>query len=126
MLVQGTYYGQQSGQDDAGVCAYGKNFANTLGLEWSTGVQTLVAMNRDQYNNSKACGQCIMYRSAPDLLAPQCFYLRLCNCTSVTAHQQQCTSLATNLSVINRLALSTQVQLITLYLYILYSDGVCP
>lgn len=60
--LQVTYYGQQSGQDDAAVCAYGKNFADTLGAEWSTGVQTFVAINRDQYNNSKACGQCIMYR----------------------------------------------------------------
>ena len=62
VLVQGTYHGQQSGQDDAAVCGYGKNFANTLTADWSTGVQTFVAINREQYNNSEACGQCIMYR----------------------------------------------------------------
>ncbi len=62
VLVQGTYYGQQSGQDDAAACGYGKNFANSLSAEWSTGVQTFVAMNRQQYNNSNACGQCIMFR----------------------------------------------------------------
>jgi hypothetical protein len=60
--AQGTYYGQQAGQDDAADCSFGKNFANTLGASWKTGVQTFAAMNRDQYNNSKACGQCIMYR----------------------------------------------------------------
>ena len=60
--AQGTYYGQQAGQDDAADCSFGKNFANTLGASWQTGVQTFVAMNRNQYNNSKACGQCIMYR----------------------------------------------------------------
>ena len=62
VLAQGTYYGQQSDQDDAAACGYGKNFANSLSAEWSTGVQTFVAMNRQQYNNSNACGQCIMFR----------------------------------------------------------------
>ena len=60
--LQGTYYGQQSGQDNAAVCGFGKELANSLGAEWSTGVQTFVAMNHPQYNNSEACGQCIMYR----------------------------------------------------------------
>ena len=69
MLVQGTYYGQQSGQDDAAVCGYGKNFANTLSAEWSAGVQTFIAVNGAQYNNSVACGQCIMYRSVSWLAA---------------------------------------------------------
>ena len=64
MLAQGTYYGQQGGQDDAAACAYGNNFANSLSAEWSTGVQTFIAINREQYNNSQACGLCIMYRSA--------------------------------------------------------------
>lgn len=32
------------------------------GLSWKAGVQTYIALNRAQYNNSQACGQCLMYR----------------------------------------------------------------
>ena len=67
-VLQGTYYGQQGGQEDAASCGFGADFANTLGLEWTTGVQAFVAMNDPQYNNSVACGQCIMYRQVPSLV----------------------------------------------------------
>lgn len=63
-MVQGTFYGQQSGQDDNGICAFGKSFGNTLGLPWSSDIQNTVAMNQAQFSNAKACGLCIMYRSA--------------------------------------------------------------
>ncbi|CAL8463361.1 g2895 [Coccomyxa elongata] len=58
----GTYYGQQGGQNDGGACSFGKTFSNSLGLSWKAGVQTYIALNRAQYNNSQACGQCLMYR----------------------------------------------------------------
>lgn len=32
------------------------------GLSWKAGVQTYIALNHAQYNNSQACGQCLMYR----------------------------------------------------------------
>eukprot|EP00884_Botryococcus_braunii_P000762 jgi/Botrbrau1/10687/Bobra.139_2s0017.1 len=66
----GTFYGQQSGQNDAGACSYGRNSANTLGLEWSQGVKTFIALNQAQFNRSEACGQCIMYRGLGD--SPKC------------------------------------------------------
>jgi hypothetical protein len=62
VMLQGTFYGQQSGQGDAAACSFGAKFSNTLGLSWKQGVQTYIAMNRPQYNNSQACGQCLMYR----------------------------------------------------------------
>ncbi|EIE27433.1 hypothetical protein COCSUDRAFT_39101 [Coccomyxa subellipsoidea C-169] len=62
MSASGTYYGQQDGQNDGGACAFGKSFSNSLGLSWREGVQTYIALNRAQYNNSQACGQCLMYR----------------------------------------------------------------
>jgi hypothetical protein len=51
-IVQGTFYGQQSGQNDAGACSYGKNNANSLSYEWSTGVDTFIALNQAQFNSS--------------------------------------------------------------------------
>ena len=60
--LQGTFYGQQGGQDDNGICAFGKSFGDTLGLPWSSDVQTYIAMNQNQLSNAKACGLCIMYR----------------------------------------------------------------
>ena len=65
--LQGTYYGQQGGQEDAASCGFGADFANSLGAEWTTGVQTFVAMNDPQYNNSVSCGQCLMYRQVSAL-----------------------------------------------------------
>jgi hypothetical protein len=59
---QGTFYGQQSGQADGGACSFGAKFSNSLGLSWKQGVQTYIAINLAQYNNSMGCGQCLMYR----------------------------------------------------------------
>ncbi|KAK9829703.1 hypothetical protein WJX72_007439 [[Myrmecia] bisecta] len=58
----GTFYGQQSGQNDAGACTYGLHYGNTLGLDWSKGVQTYIALNNAQFDQSNACGLCLMYR----------------------------------------------------------------
>ncbi len=41
---------------DGASCLHGQ------GLSWKEGVQTYIALNRAQYNNSQACGQCLMYR----------------------------------------------------------------
>ena len=69
-MLQGTYYGQQGGQEDAASWGFGADFANSLGAEWTTGVQTFVAMNDPQYNNSLSCGQCLMYRQVSALVTP--------------------------------------------------------
>ncbi|KAK9830390.1 hypothetical protein WJX72_011477 [[Myrmecia] bisecta] len=58
----GTFYGQQSNQNDNGTCTFGSNYGNTLGLEWSKGVQTYIALNRPHFDRSNACGLCLMYR----------------------------------------------------------------
>ena len=54
--LQLTSYG--SGNDEAGACSYGSNFANVIsgGLPWNTGTTLTVAMNEDQWANSAACG----------------------------------------------------------------------
>jgi hypothetical protein len=52
LCVQATYYGQQSGQNDAGACSYGKNNANSLGLEWISGVNATIAINDAQFQDS--------------------------------------------------------------------------
>ena len=77
-MLQGTYYGQQGGQEDAASCGFGGDFANSLGAEWTTGVQTFVAINDLQYNNSVACGQCLMYRQVPTLVTPSCLQHGCC------------------------------------------------
>ena len=77
-VLQGTYYGQQGGQEDAASCGFGANFASSLGAEWTTGVQTFVAMNNPQYNNSVACGQCLMYRQVPTLMTLASLHDRCC------------------------------------------------
>lgn len=60
--MQGTFYGQQSGQDDMGACSYGKGVSDTLKLDWSNGVAATVAMNDCQFQESLACGLCLYFR----------------------------------------------------------------
>lgn len=60
--AQGTFYGQQDGQDAQGTCSYNENFANTVKLPWSTGVDNTIALNDAQFANSGGCGLCIKYR----------------------------------------------------------------
>lgn len=57
---QGTYYG--ANQDDAGSCGYGPAFANSLGLDWSQGLDNYIALNAAQYYGGAGCGLCVMYR----------------------------------------------------------------
>ena len=60
--AQGTFYGQQADQDERGTCSFGRNFANTMKLPWSTGTHNTVALNDNMFNDSLPCGTCIMYR----------------------------------------------------------------
>eukprot|EP00884_Botryococcus_braunii_P000758 jgi/Botrbrau1/10683/Bobra.139_2s0013.1 len=69
-MGDGTFYGQQSGQNDLGECSFGEAKANTLGLPWSTGVFSFIAMNDEQWEYAGACGLCIMYRGLGD--SPRC------------------------------------------------------
>lgn len=62
VLVQGTFYGQQSGQNDWGACSYGKSVSNTLGLQWHTGVEANIALNNAQFQGGLACGMCLYFR----------------------------------------------------------------
>ncbi|KAK9808944.1 hypothetical protein WJX72_006738 [[Myrmecia] bisecta] len=57
----GTFYG--AGQDAAGTCSFSENFANTNSLSWTAGVYNTIAMNDPDFDNSKACGMCLMYRA---------------------------------------------------------------
>lgn len=50
--TQGTFYGQQAGQNDQAECSFGAAKANSLHLPWSTGVYAFIAMNNFQWNNS--------------------------------------------------------------------------
>ena len=36
--------------------------ADTVDLEWHTGVQTTIALNDDQFQDSLACGMCLYFR----------------------------------------------------------------
>ncbi|CAL8470266.1 g9808 [Coccomyxa elongata] len=58
----GTFYGQQDGQDSQGTCSYNENFANSIKLPWTTGVDNTIALNDAQFANSGGCGLCIKYR----------------------------------------------------------------
>ncbi|KAK9834151.1 hypothetical protein WJX81_003220 [Elliptochloris bilobata] len=58
----GTFYGQQSDQDERGTCSFGSNFANTMHLPWSNGTHNTVALNDNMFSDSLPCGTCIMYR----------------------------------------------------------------
>lgn len=58
--MQGTFYG--AGQDSQGTCSFSANFANTNDLAWTTGAALTLALNDAQFDNSAACGLCVMYR----------------------------------------------------------------
>jgi len=60
--VQGTFYGQQDGQDAQGTCSYNENFANSVKLPWTTGVDATIALNDAQFASGSGCGLCIKYR----------------------------------------------------------------
>jgi hypothetical protein len=61
-LSQGTFYGQDPLQDAAGACSFNENYANLMSYPWSQGTMVTIAINREQFDNSKGCGTCIMYR----------------------------------------------------------------
>ena len=63
--MQGTFYGHQQDQDSHAACSYSENRAGTMNLTWTTGAAVSLAMNSDQFNGSKACGMCVMYRGGP-------------------------------------------------------------
>lgn len=69
--LQGTIYGY--GQNSKGACAFGKNFADTTGLPWSTAPAgaseggtglptTFIALNNPQFDGSASCGTCVWFR----------------------------------------------------------------
>nr|QOL01074.1 putative extracellular protein CSOL_007b [Pseudococcomyxa simplex] len=58
----GTFYGQQDGQDAQGTCSYNENFANTVKLPWSSGTDMTLALNDAQFDNGSGCGLCIKFR----------------------------------------------------------------
>ena len=60
MRLQGTFYG--AGQDDQGTCSFSQNFANTNLLPWTNGAKLTLALNNNQFDNSAACGLCLMFR----------------------------------------------------------------
>ncbi len=60
--AQGTFYGQQDGQDAQGTCSYNENFANTVKLPWSSGTDMTIALNDAQFENGNGCGLCIKFR----------------------------------------------------------------
>jgi hypothetical protein len=61
--LQGTFYGQQQDQDGRGACSFGDTLGvNTDDLAWTTGAAVSLAINSDQFDGSKACGMCVMYR----------------------------------------------------------------
>lgn len=68
-LLQGTYYGDQSG---SGHCSF--QFSNSFTLAWTTGVYTGVAINEPQYGTSAPCGMCLAFwgTGAGDLRKPDC------------------------------------------------------
>ena len=63
--MQGTFYGHQQDQDSHAACSYSENRAGTMNLTWTTGAAVSLAMNSNQFNGSKACGMCVMYRGGP-------------------------------------------------------------
>ncbi|KAK9902216.1 hypothetical protein WJX75_007899 [Coccomyxa subellipsoidea] len=58
----GTFYGHQQDQDAQGACSLSENYANAMHLPWAAGAAVSLALNRDQFDDSRACGLCIMYR----------------------------------------------------------------
>lgn len=62
MSVQGTFYGQDSDQDAKGACSFNENYANIMSYDWHQGTMVTIALNREQFDNSRGCGLCIMYR----------------------------------------------------------------
>ena len=61
-VLQGTFYGQQSDQDAAGACSYGKNFANSTKMPWSSNADMTVALNDAQWELGAGCGLCVRFR----------------------------------------------------------------
>ena len=61
-MLQGTFYGQQSDQDAAGACSYGKNFANSTKMPWSSNADMTVALNDAQWELGAGCGLCVRFR----------------------------------------------------------------
>jgi hypothetical protein len=64
MLAQGTFYGQQQGQDARAACSFSENYAGTMNYTWTQGAAISLAMNKAQFDDGKACGLCVMYRGA--------------------------------------------------------------
>lgn len=60
LSMQGTFYGQQGGQDNQGSCSYGGMSGMYGG--WMNGVHNTIAMNSAQYAGGLACGTCLYYR----------------------------------------------------------------
>ena len=61
-MLQGTFYGQQSDQDAAGACSYGKNFANSTRMPWSSNADMTVALNDAEWDLGAGCGLCVRFR----------------------------------------------------------------
>ncbi|BDA51120.1 hypothetical protein COCOBI_17-3400 [Coccomyxa sp. Obi] len=58
----GTFYGHQQGQDAQGACSFSENYANAMNQAWADGAAITLALNRDNFDDSRGCGMCIMYR----------------------------------------------------------------
>lgn len=57
-----TFYGQDPDQDAQGACSFNENYANIMSYPWHQGTMVTIALNREQFDNSRGCGLCIMYR----------------------------------------------------------------
>lgn len=60
--AQATFYGQDPDQDAKGACSFNENYANIMSYPWHQGTMVTIALNREQFDNSRGCGMCIMYR----------------------------------------------------------------
>ena len=41
---------------------YSENAAHSMNMSWTLGAALSLAINKDMFNGSKACGTCVMYR----------------------------------------------------------------
>ena len=60
--MQATFYGQKQDQDNRSACSYSENAAHSMNMSWTLGAALSLAINKDMFDGSKACGTCVMYR----------------------------------------------------------------
>ena len=63
-VAQATFYGQKQDQDYRGACSYSEDAARSMNMSWTLGAALSLAINKDMFDSSKACGTCVMYRGA--------------------------------------------------------------